>query len=283
MFRMIGRLIKLSISIVFYIIQSIVFSICCLSNRKKTALSIFLTYHSVKPGQSSSFDAQMDEIVKTGIPAFAGISQHGLLGRHHIIVTFDDGFQSVLENALPIMHAKKIPATIFVTTGCIGKSPEWITDPKHANAAELLMTEDQLKGLPANEVMIGSHTVSHPHLADVDTNTLREELADSKKRLEDILQRKVSLLALPYGSVDEERIEWFRQAGYERVFLNVPTFPATLTGRYFVGRIDTSPDDWMIEYKLKIRGGYQWLPWAIAVKQTIRRLAQGSSERGKVS
>ncbi|HBA70212.1 MAG TPA: hypothetical protein DCZ40_12775 [Lachnospiraceae bacterium] len=46
-----------------------------------------------------------------------------------IAITFDDGFQDVLKNASPYLNSKGIPATIFITTGQIGKQEElWTTE-----------------------------------------------------------------------------------------------------------------------------------------------------------
>jgi peptidoglycan/xylan/chitin deacetylase (PgdA/CDA1 family) len=274
---MINRFLKFLISCIYFTANQIIVQMLPLLKERRSETFVALTYHGVKLEQRSKFKRQMDELVRSGHAVSADVSHILKNEPFHIAVTFDDGFQNILENALPAMRERNIPASIFVTTGYMGEKPGWITDPRHPNADELLMTDDHLKDLPADHVTIGSHTVSHPHLANVDMRTTKKELTDSKKKLEDLLHRKVTLLSLPYGSIDKKNIEWFKQAGYDRVFLNIPTFPATLTGRYFVGRIDTSPDDWMIEYKLKLKGAYQWLPWAIAAKRKMKRLVQGPS------
>lgn len=44
-------------------------------------------------------------------------------------ITFDDGFQDFFINACPYLNSKSIPATIFITTGQIGKQEElWTTE-----------------------------------------------------------------------------------------------------------------------------------------------------------
>ncbi|OPY15887.1 MAG: Polysaccharide deacetylase [Syntrophus sp. PtaB.Bin138] len=269
------RLIALVISALFYTAYLFIRNIFQLLNKRIPTQVICLTYHSITEERRSQFIKQMAELTKVGTPVSGDIKKPSADGLHYIIVTFDDGFENIIKNALPAMHETNIPATIFVTTGYMGRKPGWITDPKHPSACEFLMTEEQLKNLNFDQVTIGSHTVSHPHLSDLDTSALKKELSDSKSKLEELLQRKVTLIALPYGSIDMENTQHFKEAGYERVFLNIPTFPATLNDRYFVGRIDTSPDDWMVEYKLKLRGAYQWLPWAIAAKRSIKTCFQG--------
>jgi hypothetical protein len=59
------------------------------------------------------------------------------------------------------------------------------------------------------------------------------------------------------------------RAGYKRVFLNVPVRARANCAADVVGRIEVSPTDWPLEYHLKIRGAYQWLPIAIATKRRL--------------
>ena len=42
-----------------------------------------------------------------------------------VCVTFDDGYRSVHDLALPILKEFNLPATVFVTSGCIGEGSMW--------------------------------------------------------------------------------------------------------------------------------------------------------------
>lgn len=231
---------------------------------------VILTYHPVKTSSIERFKNQMDMLINTGIPFSVGGEMSVLPGKHNIAVTFDDAYQSVIQNALPILRDKKIPATIFVPTGWLGSKPMWIKNPNHIYANETVITETQLRTLPSDLITIGSHTVSHVNLNNIDESIAIREIFESKKTLERILNLKVTLFAAPYATLDEKFIDLFRQADYKRVFLNIPTFPATKTDLYFLGRISVEPTDWPIEYYLKISGSYQWLPIAISLKTNLR-------------
>jgi peptidoglycan/xylan/chitin deacetylase (PgdA/CDA1 family) len=207
----------------------------------------------------------MDDLIKMGYPVSADSASPPTGDQRYIAVTFDDGFISVLDNALHALLERNIPATIFIPTGYMGKKPGWISNPKH----EPVMTEDQLRQLRHDLISVGSHTVTHPYLAKIDRGIAIRELIDSKKKLEDILHTEVKLLSLPYGSYNKDVTVMSKEAGYERVFLNIPTFLSARVGQYTVGRIHVSLDDWLIEYRLKLLGAYQWLPCAIAIKQKI--------------
>jgi len=213
----------------------------------------------------------MDQVLKVGKPIFADMTGSFGQGTHYIAVTFDDGFKNFIDNALPIMLTRQIPAMIFVPTGYIGRYPEWIENPDHENTQEVLMTDDELKNLPQDMVRIGSHCVSHPRLTLLTKKQIIYELSESKKQLELLLEKNVTTLAYPYDDYNDQIIELAQEAGYSRVFKDVPTYPTSQMRGFFLGRISTTPEDWGIEYWLKLRGAYQWLPLAVKCKRCFQR------------
>jgi peptidoglycan/xylan/chitin deacetylase (PgdA/CDA1 family) len=54
--------------------------------------------------------------------------ERGELSRRGIVITFDDGYLDNLENALPILRAAEIPATIYIATGYVGSNREFWWD-----------------------------------------------------------------------------------------------------------------------------------------------------------
>jgi peptidoglycan/xylan/chitin deacetylase (PgdA/CDA1 family) len=58
--------------------------------------------------------------------ALAQIADGGAPPPGHAAVTFDDGFRNIHATALPILSARGIPATAYVTTGFIDVSSPWI-------------------------------------------------------------------------------------------------------------------------------------------------------------
>ena len=269
---MLNRLVKLLISLFYYPISNAAAVMRSITEQKRSGTFVVLTYHSVKPRQIGIFDRQMDLLVRAGKPVLADIGSPLAEGVHHIAVTFDDGFKSFAEYALPVLHRRNIPATLFVPIGYLGKLPGWIKNPQHENEGEILVSEDQLRALPLDMILIGSHSVTHSKLTSLQPEQARMELVESKKRLEAILGREVTLFSFPYNDYNDQAVEMAKQAGYSRVFSNVPTFPISKVDSFMLGRVDVSPDDWDIEYSLKLRGAYQWLPFAIAAKRKMKSL-----------
>ncbi len=269
---MLKRFLKMLISIAFFLWHKTKRMIGRLLGERQLGQLVILTYHSVRDAQRDKFARQMDALVNTGVIESASVDEIFHDGRYHIAVSFDDGYRNILNNALPAMRERAIPATVFVTTGYLGQRPGWILDERHPNYNERIVDENELQNLKKENVIIGSHTMSHPNLAIIDEGQSEAELMESKSQLEKLLSDRITLCSLPYGEVDNSRRNQFVTAGYTRVFLNVPTYPATDTKRYFMGRTDASPDDWKLEYHLKLRGAYQWLPLAISVKRRIMNI-----------
>lgn len=92
----------------------------------------------------------------------------------------------------------------------------------------------QLAGHPL--FTIGSHTCSHPALAELPSHAKQQELVQSKQWLEGIINKDIDLLAYPYGNYDQECVEIARRAGYGAAFCTEPAPFQPATERFSIGR-----------------------------------------------
>ena len=138
-------------------------------------------------------------------------------------VTFDDAFRSITA-VLSDLRRLEVPVTVFVCPGYadLGGAPllvpELATDDPEDVEGLRTLSWDELRGLVADGVTVGSHTVTHPHLARLSDEELARELHDSKARIEAELGRPCPLLAYPYGEHDERVRAAARAARYEQAF-----------------------------------------------------------------
>lgn len=182
----------------------------------------------------------------------------GSLPARAACVTFDDGYENNCSVAAPILAARGMSATFFISTGFLGTGCMWNdvvieairrsgdrldlgriglgqhslpdSNAKARLIAELLarlkylpqmerirkaeaiaeacggsppeilmMSEDQVRSLPALGMEVGAHTVSHPILANLDDDTARREISESKSLLEAITRGRVTSFAYPNG------------------------------------------------------------------------------------
>lgn len=260
-----GRLLKFLISLSYLALQRThdLFSRFALARQRPRF--VVLMYHGVSSKERARFAQQMDDLIRFANPcSIASIGRTAEPGLH-VAVTFDDGFRGVLENAVPELVKRNIPAAVFFPSSYLGKRPGWIKNFDDSDRARWVMTAEDAKRLPNDLITIGSHTMTHRDLSQLDEDEARKELSGSKKALEDLFEREIDCLAFPYGEFSSHTIESAKEAGYRRVFSAIPTDPIS----FLVGRIDVTPNDWTYEFRLKLRGSYCWLPAAITVKKAF--------------
>jgi peptidoglycan/xylan/chitin deacetylase (PgdA/CDA1 family) len=220
---------------------------------------VVLYYHAVKAHQRSRFARQMDTLLSVARPFPAG-SPESMIGHgRHAAVTFDDGFRSVVENAVPELTARGIPFTVFVPTGCLGQRPSWVRGSGHPSSEEQVLSASELRALASLPLAtIGSHSVSHPNMLAVAPAQAEQELVRSRLDLQAATGAPVELFSFPHGAHSTPLLEQARRAGYRRVFTIEPSSVSADSGLFAVGRVAADPDDWPLEFRLKIAGAYRW-------------------------
>jgi peptidoglycan/xylan/chitin deacetylase (PgdA/CDA1 family) len=267
------RIIKLCISILFLGIQTLTILIFGNKTNLFQPSWIVLMYHSVRSGSKNRFSNQMKYLLKKGTPVSAEIEEPMNPGERYISVTFDDGYESVIENAFPVLKKFQIPTTMFIPSSCLGKKPDWVTEDYKEFRDEQVITEKQLKKITKLDfVTIGSHGATHCKLAGLEEERAKEEIVEAKKVLEQIIQKEVNLFSVPFGSYDKKTIQIAKSIGFKNFFLNIPIFPAANPDDFLIGRIDIDCEDWFIEYHLKMIGAYQWLPIASKLKRRLCKI-----------
>jgi peptidoglycan/xylan/chitin deacetylase (PgdA/CDA1 family) len=220
---------------------------------------VVIYYHAINPGQRLRFARQLDDLLRLAKPVPADLDALPHSGKHYCAVTFDDGFVSVVENALPELERRGIPATFFIPTGSLGGPPLWVRAGAPARQQRVLSAE-QLAALKDHPLLtIGSHSVTHPDFLGLDPAQACSELAHSKARLEAIVGRRVSLFSFPHGKCNAQTINLARAAGYNRVYTINPLNAFSDNSGFTRGRVLVDPADWPWEFRLKIMGAYRWL------------------------
>ena len=219
---------------------------------------VVLYYHAIKPHQRQRFAEQMDRVSTLAVPFAAG-SPQTMRAARNVAVTFDDGFRSVVDNAVPELAQRGIPFTVFVPSGCLGDRPSWIASPQHPSWNETVLSAEELRALAGHPLAtVGSHSITHPDLGRVDAERARRELAESKDALQESSGVTIDLFSFPHGVHSPQLIGLARNAGYRRVFTVEPALVDEDGTQFVVGRVAVDPDDWPIEFRLKLAGAYRW-------------------------
>jgi peptidoglycan/xylan/chitin deacetylase (PgdA/CDA1 family) len=137
------------------------------------------------------------------------------LGGGGVAITFDDAYRSVLEQAVPVLRERKLPATVFVPTKWIGSRNGW--DPPNDLPLDIMQPEE-LAELAALGFEIGSHGHAHADLGAATPDEAREDIETSVHILEQILGDRPRYLAYPYGRGSAAADAAARALGIEATF-----------------------------------------------------------------
>lgn len=176
---------------------------------------LVLTYHAIDTRPSvismppDEFRRQMETLAQRGLKgvslaqAFAQRERDGRFARDSVVLTFDDGYLSVITEGLPVLAAHGFAGTVFLVTGLVGMTAAEARK-HHPDIERDLLDWRQAAELLQAGFEIGSHTVSHPDLTRLAPAEQERELADARSQLEQALQTPVESLAYPYGRLDPE-------------------------------------------------------------------------------
>lgn len=169
-------------------------------------------YHSISDAAGATsiapavFRAQMEALVAAGCPvlplgAVADALEDGSsLPPDAVAITFDDGFLDFAEQAAPVLRDLGLPATVFLPTAKLGGREDWAGC--HAAAPRMLMSWDHVRGLAADGISFGGHSISHPDLTTLAPADLEREVAECAAVIGEETGIVPDTFAPPYGASD---------------------------------------------------------------------------------
>lgn len=152
-----------------------------------------------------SFDQQMNLLYQGGYQTISvelltrAINQGAELPPKPILLTFDDGSDTVYSTAQPIMQRYGFTGVSYIVYYTIGLTH--------------YMNVDQIQALHAAGWEIGSHSLSHKDLT-MPPYRQENEIVQSRRMLEALLGVPVLSFAYPFGAYDEDAVSYVRLAGY---------------------------------------------------------------------
>lgn len=169
-------------------------------------------------------------------------------------VTFDDAYEGFIRNGLPVLARHGLPAAVFVVSEAAeAPSPFWwdqlgaagslsdsvretcLTD--HRGVASEILADLERDAVPVpplpqaflpatwsriadavggcSDLMVGSHTLTHPNLTRASSAELQRQLQVSRVALSERLGLLPVVISYPYGLHDARVQEEARACGYE--------------------------------------------------------------------
>ncbi len=204
------------------------------------------------------FESSVNWLTKKGFQ-FIAVSDLEKIARGEIkfpkgavVITIDDGWQSNVDNIVPVAVKNKIPITIFVTTdvaekgngywwsyiyearkrGLTNHSVEYFKTLDNEERLKVIeeiqkqihlkreaLTIEQVKEISKHDtVSIGSHSLTHPILTKCSLEKSSVEISQSKKTLEQWIGIPVKHFAYPNGDFTSREVNILKQSGYTVAF-----------------------------------------------------------------
>jgi peptidoglycan/xylan/chitin deacetylase (PgdA/CDA1 family) len=166
-----------------------------------------------------------------------------------VVITIDDGYKSVYEQAWPILKEFGYPFTVFLYVEA--------TDKGHWN----YMTWEQAREMKAAGVDIQNHSYAHYRQVNRPAGMndeeyiswIRADLAVSTRIISEELKERPRFYAVPYGEYNQEVIDTTRSFGYEAILMQDPGSVSRETDIFSIPREPILGNDWStIEHFQKV-------------------------------
>jgi peptidoglycan/xylan/chitin deacetylase (PgdA/CDA1 family) len=240
--------------------------------RNRSADVVFLAYHSVAedgPPYTSvtptAFERHIAVLTRLGYGS-GGLADLERLGRgertreRFAFLTFDDGYRDGGEIARPLLEAHGFRGLFFVLPPLVddGAALSWPRVEgrlKDYPAVMRSLTWNTVEEMAASGHEIGSHTLTHPTLTELGEEALRQELLDSRRRIEERTGR-CDALAYPFGLWSPRVAAAAADAGYSFAF-TLPFGGQPEAGPLCIPRIAVDHRDDERRFRLKLRPAYR--------------------------
>jgi peptidoglycan/xylan/chitin deacetylase (PgdA/CDA1 family) len=188
-----------------------------------------------------------------------------------VAVTFDDGFEATVRNAVPVLVKHEVPATIFLLSDRFGASNDWMEG--RGFPRRRILSHGDARDLLAAGVTIGSHTRTHVRLPEADDARVEEEIRGSKVALEQRIGIAVQHFAYPFGQYDQRAHDAVRRAGYRTACSTRSGFNRIDADRFALRRIEVFGSDSLAAFRRKLRFGVNDPSIMVPVRYYASRVA----------
>lgn len=204
-----------------------------------SAGTVFLMYHELGlPGRStchsepgylryvvpaSDFRQHLELLASEGWSGRNVTQAIESFGHKAVCITFDDGCETDLVSAAPMLKEFGFGATSYITVEFLGR-------PGY-------MSRAQVRELHSQGFEIGCHSLTHPYLTDIDDARLWEETAGAKERLEQITGVRVDHFSCPGGRWNRRVQEAVKKAGFRTMATSRTGVNSSTTNGFALARV----------------------------------------------
>ncbi len=205
-----------------------------------------------KPGFTSasaisqrSFEMFLDEAIACG---YRFVSPEEFLRDRKsdaLLLTFDDGLESLYDSVFPLLVERSIPALIFIPTSYIDREVDW----DYRQSGRRHLTQEQISEMVATGLIsIGSHSSTHPDLTVVGQARLTEETGRGSGN-------SYQYFSYPFGRYNSTVIGAVKDSGFTAAFGTANGNPRMWRDPHAIPRVPLNRFDNRFSLRIKLRRG----------------------------
>jgi peptidoglycan/xylan/chitin deacetylase (PgdA/CDA1 family) len=167
-----------------------------------------------------------------------------------ILLTFDDGYENVFQDAYPILKKYDAKATLFITTAFVGGINAW------DRGNDKITTLEQLKKLDTAIFELGLHSHHHQNYKQLSLQQIENDLQTNIDFFKNNHLNYTPAFAYPYGGCPKNAAPAFKKWGIQMAFrIGNKVNHFKTNDLYALKRIDVKGTDDFDTFKLKVKKG----------------------------
>jgi peptidoglycan/xylan/chitin deacetylase (PgdA/CDA1 family) len=236
---------------------------------------VFLMYHELElPGRplcqtepgyvryivrESDFRSHMERLKQSGWRGVSVSEAVRSLAPQTTAVTFDDGCETDLLYAAPILREFDFGGTFYLTTGFLGRRG--------------YLSQPQARELGESGFEVGCHSMTHAYLTDLDDKDLKREVAEAKVELEQIIGKPVEHFSCPGGRYNQRVAASAQEAGYRTVATSHIHANLWISDPFALGRVAVMRSATLDAFDQICRGQNLWrMRWEVELRTAMKKL-----------
>lgn len=196
--------------------------------------------------------------------------------RKSYLITIDDGHESVLRTAAPILEEAGLPSVLFVPPSLLGGPITW----NPAYGGEQLSGKDEIATLAGTRMEVGVHSWDHSRMFGMDAEELDLHVVRARDEVEKMMGYPARSFAYPFGTHDAPARRAMADAGYAVSFA-----VAREHGRFAADRIFVKSHDSLAMFRFKLSLAYRAAsriggrtPWLRHRVRALLQLVKGAAK-----
>ena len=232
-----------------------------------TCRDVILIYHSVAGGRFSiseeKFCAQMGWLKENAqVVTLDELLNNPNQGNLRVVLSFDDGYQTLFNTVHPILESKKFPAIVYLVSHVLGGNEHIMSKTELGHYPdEYFLNWSEVSYLIQHGWTVGGHGMDHIDLTKVSLEEATKQLSGCKEHIESRLGVSCHHFAYTWGHYNSGVSVAVTKAGYHSAVSGIHGPIIKTSNRFALPRVDIRADYELRDFIDAVTGRWDYLGW----------------------